>query len=45
MGDIGADPKRVEILPARPVLPPRQEPAPAAPVPVPVPQREPAPTR
>lgn len=41
MGDIGADPKRVEILPARPVLPPRQEPAPAAPVP----QREPAPTR
>ena len=28
MGDIGADPKRVEILPARPVLPTRPEPTP-----------------
>ena len=41
MGDIGADPKRVEILPERPVLPAAPAPstpaapAPAAPVPEP----------
>jgi hypothetical protein len=37
VGDIGADPKRVEILPARPVLPARPEPAPD--------RREPAPAK
>ncbi len=41
MGDIGADPKRVEILPANPVLPaaPTPAPAPAQPVRVPEPSR------
>lgn len=43
VGDIGADPKRVEILPARPVLPATPEPAPRRQEPSP--QKEPAPVR
>lgn len=47
MGDIGADPKRVEILPERPVLPAAPTPAPATPAPaVPAPSApEPEPAR
>lgn len=41
VGDIGADPKRVEILPERPVLPATPEPAPAPSQPAPTPS-EPA---
>lgn len=42
MGDIGADPKRVEILPERPVLPAAPEPAPAPAEPARAPEPEPA---
>ena len=42
MGDIGADPKRVEILPERPVLPAAPDPAPAPAEPAPAPEPEPA---
>ena len=42
MGDIGANPKRVEILPERPVLPAAPDPAPAPAQPARSPEPEPA---
>ena len=44
MGDIGANPRRIEVVPARPVLPAPAEPSPA-PVAVPAREPEPAPAR